>query len=93
MVRSMAYDSSSHGMEGTSLNPMLVTTEVAATFIVRCRNQQATPDNLKAAREHVYYLAKKGDITRHGNPKRGQALWDLHELVKPYRHTTIIVLP
>lgn len=73
--------------------PFLVSTDVAATFIVRCKGDEITAVTLKAAREHIYYAAKKGYITRHGNPKRGQALWDLHELVRPYRQTTIIVLP
>jgi len=73
--------------------PFLITTDVAATFIVRCKNQETTPANLKAARERVYYLAKHAVLTRHGGGKRGQALWDLHELAEPYRQTTIIELP
>lgn len=73
--------------------PFLITTDVASTFIVRCRNQEVTPENTKAARERIYYLAKQGALTRHGEAKRGRALWDLHELAKPYRHTTIIELP
>lgn len=76
-----------------TLKPFLVPTDVAATFVTRCRNQEVTPENLKAARERVYYLAKQGVLTRHGGGKRGQALWDLHELVKPYGQTTIVVLP
>jgi len=73
--------------------PFLVTTDVASTFIVKCKNQEVTPANLKAARERIYYLAKTGVLTRHGGGKRGQGLWDLHELARPYRHTTTIVLP
>lgn len=73
--------------------PFLVPTDVASTFIVRCRNQEVTQDTIKAAREHIYYAAKQGYITRHGGPQRGRALWDLHELVRPYRQTIIVVLP
>jgi hypothetical protein len=80
-------------MEGAYVKPLLVSTDVAATFIVRCRDEELTAETLRSARDHIYYAAKKGYITRHGNPKRGQALWDLHELVKPYRQTTQIVLP
>lgn len=90
----MAYGVSSAWKEVPGVSePFLVTTDVASTFIVKCRNQEVTPATLKAARDHVYYAAKQGYITRHGNPKRGKALWDLHELVRPYRQTTIIVLP
>lgn len=81
-------------MEGAGVSQrLLVSTDVAATFIVRCRDEELTPENIKAAQAHIYYAAKKGYITRHGNPKRGQALWDLYELVKPYRHRTQIVVP
>lgn len=71
--------------------PCLVPTDVAATFIVRCRNQELTPANIKAARDHIYYLAKQDRITRYGEAKRGQSLWDLHELAAPYARTVTVV--
>ena len=71
--------------------PVLVTTDVAATFIVRCRNQDVNAVTLKAARERVYYLAKQGMITKHGGATRGQALWDLRELAEPYKSSVTIV--
>lgn len=74
-----------------SLKPVLVTTDVAATFIVRCRNQEVNAVTLKAARERVYYLAKRGEITKHGGTTRGQALWDLHELGRPYSQSVTVV--
>lgn len=72
---------------------ILVPTDIAALFVARCRHQQPTQDQIRAAREHVYYLAKQGKLTRHGAPKRGRALWDLVELAEPYRQGTTIVLP
>lgn len=80
-------------MEGAQviMKPVLVTTDVAATFIVKCKNQEATTDNVRAAREHIYYLAKQGQLTRHGGSARGKALWDLHELVRPYRSTWTVI--
>lgn len=70
--------------------PILIPTDVACAFILGCRNQQTNADTLAKAREHIYNLAKNGKLTRHGTPKRGGALWDLRELAKPYRNTTII---
>lgn len=75
-----------------SRKPVLLTTDIAAMFLVRvCKNQPLTPENVKAARERIYYLAKAGLITRHGQAKRGQALWDLHELSAPYTASVTIV--
>lgn len=72
--------------------PILLTTEVAAMFIVRvCKNQPLTPENIKEARTLIYYWAKRGHITRHGEAKRGQALWDLHELAAPYSASVTVV--
>ncbi len=89
-----------HGMrccwipgEAVTDKPFLVTTDVAATFIVKCKRQEVNAVTLKAARERVYYLAKQGVITRHGIPKRGQSLWDLRELAEPYRQGCTVVLP
>lgn len=70
-----------------------MSTPVAAYFICRCRNNSTTPENIKAATDHIYYLAKQGTITRHGQPKRGQALWDLVELARPYSAGTTVIVP
>lgn len=70
--------------------PVLVTTDVACVFIVQAREQDKTAATLKAAREHIYYLAKIGVLTRYGGSKRNAALWDLRELAKPYRKITLV---
>jgi len=70
-------------------NPILIPTDVAAAFIVSCRGQVKNADTLAKAREHIYYLAKNDKLTRHGEPKRNGALWDLRELAKPFASTTI----
>ena len=71
--------------------PVLVTTDVAAAFIARCKNQEVNAVTLKAARERVYYLAKRGEITKHGGTTRGRALWDLHELARPYSSSVTVI--
>lgn len=73
--------------------PVLVSTEEAVIFLLMCQNKARTPEAMKATREHIYYLAKTGTLTRHGAAKRGQALWDLKELVKPYGRNTTLLLP
>lgn len=52
----------------------LVGTDLAAEFL-----RKPGEDKRKVARR-IYYLAREGRITRHGGPRRGQALWDLYEL-------------
>lgn len=70
--------------------PALVDTDTACVFIIRVREQHKTDETMTAARQHVYYLAKTGRLTRHGGSKRGQARWDLRELARPYRNTVIV---
>lgn len=68
--------------------PVLVDTDTACVFIIRAREQDKTVASMKAARKHVYYLARVGKLTRYGG--RQSALWDLKELARPYRKITVV---
>lgn len=70
--------------------PVLVDTETACVFIVQARGWEKTRATMKRASDHINYLAKSGQLTRHGGSKRGQARWDLKELARPYRKITIV---
>lgn len=71
---------------------ILVTTELGALFLCRCKGLDTTTENLKAAQVRIYYLATRGVLTKHGGAKRGQARWDLRELVRDTGGTTDVML-
>jgi hypothetical protein len=71
--------------------PILVKTDVAIIFIIRCRNEVKNDDTIRAARKSIYNRAARGYITRYGESGRGQQLWDLNELVRPYAKRVTIV--
>lgn len=60
----------------------LVTSEVAALFIVRMRGLDRTVETMRSARNRLHYLCKSGKIKNHGGSGRGQALWDLREIAR-----------
>lgn len=69
------------------IKPILVDTETAALFIVRCRHKPVDEESMRSARKHIYNCADRGYLTRYGESKRGRQLWDLRELGRQYRKT------
>lgn len=67
------------------MSATLIDTETACVFLIRMRKQEKNPRTMLAARQHIFYLARAGKLTRHGDSTPKSALWDLKELARPYR--------
>lgn len=67
------------------MSPTLVDTETACVFLIRMRKQDKNERTMLASKQHIFYLARIGKLTRYGGSTPKSALWDLKELARPYR--------